>query len=384
MAKNKANEVNETTSMSKSKAKREARKKQNAAMRRQKLVSKVVSTVVAAVIILLIAAAVGKQLYIWAIRTTPSSDYSAGLTADGRIENIDAKSALNLVDYANITIPEDEVAAAEEDVNSEIDSVLDDYKEYSTDETLEVADGDEVNIDYVGTIDGVEFEGGNSEGAGYDLTIGSGSFIDDFEEQLIGHKVGEDVTVEVTFPEDYQDGDLAGKDASFAVTINGIMAAPELTDEFVEVNLADSEGVSTVEEYRAKIENNLYEENLEEYLQNYIVENSEVNSYPKKYLKNTKALLKDGDNMGDDIDDEIEYEKELTERAKESVKEALVYQAIFEDAGLTLDMETYFADMAEESGEEYVESSKESYGEGYLAQTEMRQMVIDYLMDLYK
>lgn len=380
MAKNKANEV---TNMSKSKAKREAQRRQNAKMRRQRLIAKVVSTVVAAAILLLIAAAIGKQIYILAIRTTPSSDYSAGLSADGKIENTDVISALNLVDYENISVPADEVAATDEELDGRIDSDLEAYKELSTDDELEIADGDEVNIDFVGTVDGVEFEGGNSQGAGYDLTIGSGSFIDDFEEQLIGHKPGEEVTVEVTFPEDYNE-ELAGKDASFAVTINGIMTAPELTDEFVEVNLADSYEVSTVEEYRAKIEKEFYEEHLEEYLKNYVVENSEVASYPKKYLKNKKAVIKNDDNMGTDIDDEIEYEKELTERAKESVKEDLVYQAIFESAGLTLDMEAYFEEMAEESGEEYVESRKESDGEGYIAQTEMKQLVIDYLMDLYR
>lgn len=91
-----------------------------------------------------------------------------------------------------------------------------------TDTSLTVEDGDTVNIDYVGTVDGVEFSGGNTQGMGTDLTIGSGSYIDDFEEQLIGHKVGETVTVEVTFPENYGNEDLNGKDAVFEVVINGI------------------------------------------------------------------------------------------------------------------------------------------------------------------
>ena len=378
------NKVDTNTNMSKSKAKREAQRKQNEKMRRQRLISKVVSTVISVAIVLLIAWAIGKQIYILAIRTTARSDYSAGLTADGKIENTDVFSMMNLVDYENISIDEDEVNASEEEVDEEIQSVLDEFKELSTDSDVEIADGDEVNIDYVGTIDGEEFEGGNSDGAGYDLTIGSGTFIDDFEEQLIGHKAGEDVTVEVTFPEDYENEDLAGKDASFAVTINGIMLAPELTDEFVEEYLADDEEVLTAAEYREKIENNFYEEHLEEYLTNYIVENSTINSYPKKYVKSMKSLLKYNDRMGDDIEDEIEYEKELTERARESVKEAMVYQAIFESAGLTIDMDAYFDELNENNGEEYVDTIKESYGEGYLAQNEMREAVVDYLMDLYK
>lgn len=93
---------------------------------------------------------------------------------------------------------------------------------YSTDSSLTVKDGDTVNIDYVGSIDGVEFEGGNTNNAGTDLTIGSGLYIDDFEEQLIGSHPGDTVNVTVTFPEDYQQEDLQGKEALFVVTVNGI------------------------------------------------------------------------------------------------------------------------------------------------------------------
>jgi trigger factor len=86
-----------------------------------------------------------------------------------------------------------------------------------------VEDGDTVNIDYVGTVDGEEFSGGNTEGYGTDLVIGSGSYIDDFEEQLIGHYVGETVDVKVTFPDPYaNDESLSGKEAVFETTINGI------------------------------------------------------------------------------------------------------------------------------------------------------------------
>lgn len=384
MAKNKSNEVNEKQNMSKSKAKREAQREQAAKQRRQKMISKVVGTVISAAVILAIAFALGKQIYILAIRTAPNSDYSAGLTADGRIDGVDVSSMLTLADYENISIPADEVAADAEEVEGEINTVLKDYSEPSTDTDIEIVDGDEVNIDYVGTIDGAEFEGGSSDGAGYDLTIGSGSFIDDFEQQLIGHKPGENVTVDVTFPDDYDNEEYAGKDAVFEVTVNSVMKAPELTDDFVAENLADTEEVTTAAEYRAKIENNFYEENLEEYLTTYVSDNSVINTYPKKYLKTMKSILKDNDNMGTDIEDEIEYEKELTERAKESVKETMIYQAIFDKAGLTLDMEARFEEMTEENGEDYVNQMKERYGDGYIALSERRQMVIDYLMELYK
>ena len=94
---------------------------------------------------------------------------------------------------------------------------------YSTDASLTVENGDTVNIDYVGSVDGVEFDGGNTQGMGTDLVIGSGSYIDDFEEQLIGAHPGDTVQVNVTFPHPYENNtDLSGKEAVFTVTVNGI------------------------------------------------------------------------------------------------------------------------------------------------------------------
>ena len=114
-----------------------------------------------------------------------------------------------------------------EDTSSEDSSAEEDSQEsgsstLSADTSLTVKDGDTVNIDYVGSIDGVEFDGGSTNGQGTDLTIGSGLYIDDFEEQLIGSHPGDTVDVNVTFPEDYNAEDLRGKDALFVVTINGI------------------------------------------------------------------------------------------------------------------------------------------------------------------
>ncbi len=107
-----------------------------------------------------------------------------------------------------------------EDTSGTDDSA--DSTSYSTDTSLTVEDGDTVNIDYVGSVDGVEFDGGNTQGMGTDLVIGSGSYIDDFEEQLIGSHPGDQVEVTVTFPEDYGNEELNGKEAVFDVTVNGI------------------------------------------------------------------------------------------------------------------------------------------------------------------
>ena len=92
----------------------------------------------------------------------------------------------------------------------------------NTEEGLVVKEGDTVNIDYTGYKDGEAFEGGSTNGAGADLTIGSGMYIDGFEDGLIGHAVGETVDLNLTFPENYGATDLAGADVVFTVTINGI------------------------------------------------------------------------------------------------------------------------------------------------------------------
>lgn len=380
MEKKKSAGMDGDANVSKSKAKREARKKQVQKEKRKAGASRIMWTAAAAVIILGILFVVGKQMYLMAIRTTPGTDYSAGLMDDGSIENADMESMLNLADYKNITVPEEEVAATAEEVEERITSMLESHKELSTDEQMEIADGDEVNIDFVGTVDGEEFEGGSSDGAGYDLTIGSGSFVDDFEQQLIGHRPGEEVTVDVTFPENYSE-ELAGKDASFAVTVNGIMVTPELTDAFAAENLADTENVSTAAAYRDKVEDEFYQEHLQEYLTNYVLEHSTVNTYPKKYVKATKSILKQEDeNSGMEMEDEIAYEKELTQRAEEEVKEKMVYQAVFEDAGLSFDADAYYNEQVETMGKEYAQSQ----GAGYLAQGEIRRMAIDYLVGLYQ
>lgn len=114
-------------------------------------------------------------------------------------------------------------SATSDSASDTIEKESTDTAGYSTDTSLTVEDGDTVNIDYVGSVDGVEFDGGNTQGQGTDLVIGSGSYIDDFEDQLIGAHPGDKVEVYVTFPDPYNNNtDLSGKEALFEVTINGI------------------------------------------------------------------------------------------------------------------------------------------------------------------
>lgn len=120
------------------------------------------------------------------------------------------------------TAAETETTTTDSNTSDNSEEATTESPSYLTDEDLTVKDGDTVNIDYIGYVAGEEFSGGNTNGAGTDLVIGSNSYIDDFEEQLIGAHPGDQVEVRVTFPEDYHEESLAGQEALFLTTVNGI------------------------------------------------------------------------------------------------------------------------------------------------------------------
>ncbi|MBN2883564.1 MAG: FKBP-type peptidyl-prolyl cis-trans isomerase, partial [Clostridia bacterium] len=149
--------------------------------------------------------------------------FSYGIDEDGTWKGIAALKKVDLCEYEGIMIPASVHAVPEDIIQNEIDGIM---ESYATDVLVTgraVEDGDTVNIDYIGRIDGVEFDGGNTQENGTDVTIGVTSYIDDFLEQLIGHSPGETFDVEVTFPENYQEASLSGKDAVFETTINHIL-----------------------------------------------------------------------------------------------------------------------------------------------------------------
>ena len=159
------------------------------------------------------------------------------------------KPEVTLGDYKGIEVEKTEVEVTDEDVQTELLNV---QKQNSR--TIPVEDraakmDDEVTIDFEGFIDGEAFEGGKGEN--YQLTLGSHSFIDTFEDQIVGKNIGEEFDVNVTFPEDYQAADLAGKPAVFKCKLNGIKETelPELDDDFA----ADVSEFDTMDEYKADI-----------------------------------------------------------------------------------------------------------------------------------
>ncbi|MCI8888520.1 MAG: trigger factor [Hungatella sp.] len=165
------------------------------------------------------------------------------------------KPEVTLGEYKGIEVEKAEAEVTDEDVENELKKIQDQNSRLLSVEDRPVADGDETIIDFEGFVDGKSFDGGKAED--YNLVIGSHSFIDTFEEQLIGKNVGEECEVNVTFPEEYHAPELAGKPATFKVTIKEIKEKelPELNDEFA----GEVSEFETLEEYKTDIRAKLLE-----------------------------------------------------------------------------------------------------------------------------
>ena len=170
------------------------------------------------------------------------------------------KPEVTLGQYKGVEVEKADASVSAEDVEAELKKVQEQNARLLTVEDRGVEDGDQTVIDFEGFVDGKGFEGGKAED--YPLTIGSHSFIDTFEEQLIGKKIGEECEVNVTFPTEYHAADLAGKPATFKVTVKEIKVKelPELNDEFAsEVSEFD-----TLDEYKADVKAKIKEEKAKE------------------------------------------------------------------------------------------------------------------------
>ena len=168
---------------------------------------------------------------------------------------VTVKPEVTLGQYKGVEVEKADASVSAEDVEAELKKVQEQNARLLTVEDRGVEDGDQTVIDFEGFVDGKGFEGGKAED--YPLTIGSHSFIDTFEEQLIGKKIGEECEVNVTFPTEYHAADLAGKPATFKVTVKEIKVKelPELNDEFAsEVSEFD-----TLDEYKKDVEKKLAE-----------------------------------------------------------------------------------------------------------------------------
>ena len=216
-------------------------------------------------------------------------DYSDGLDENGYWSGIRALDYVTLPeDYSALSLKEADLAPTEDELQQQVSSLLNQYTTTQTVTGRAAQSGDVANIDYTGTVDGVAFTGGSA--SGYDLTLGSGTFIDGFEDQIIGHTVGDTFDVNVTFPDGYGDSTddagstitLSGKDAVFSVTLNSLSESvtPELTDEWVDANFGTSDDLHTVDALRSYFNDALYANNYDNAVVDHLMSNSTFKELP--------------------------------------------------------------------------------------------------------
>lgn len=321
--------------------------------------------------------------------TVAEPDFSSGLTENGSFDGITATDYVTLCeDYNSIKVPAEEAEVTDEEFDAYVsDNILAGYAEAVEVTDRAVEDGDTVNIDYVGSIDGEEFTGGTAEG--YDLTIGSGAFIDGFEEQIIGHEIGEEFDIEVTFPDPYQKNpDMAGKEAVFKITLNSISTTvnPELNDEFVAENFPD---YASAEAFLTEIRADYTKNKQTSYVWNYVLENSTVSEVPEQlienYIEQQVQLYKYmAYSYSMTYEDLLSYygttpeEFEATEReyANSDLSTMLISQAICEKESIGIedgDATKYFGYTEEEMAELY-----DDYGKGYVNQILLMQKTSEF------
>ena len=326
-------------------------------------------------------------------------------------KDINTDEYVTVGDYGNLFVEVPVYNYTDEDVETEMNGEIEYFVQQTGAYDYEVVDkdtvenGDMVNIDYKGLKDGVAFDGGTAEGA--HLTIGSGQFIDGFESGLEGHKVGEEVSLNLTFPEQYHSEELAGQAVVFEVKINAIeqQKTPELSDELVaKLGL----GVSTVDEFRADTENYLKEQveskNASEKrnaIWQAVYETCEVKEPPKELTDDVlerirQNLTKYAQQYNVSEDDFIvqymgstreQYEADSLESATGTAKEKLVAAAIAKKEGITVtkeDMDEYAAKDAETYGYESGDKIIEEYGEGAYYDYVLGQKVDDFLVENIK
>lgn len=320
-------------------------------------------------------------------------DYSAGLDENGYWSGVKALDHVKLPeDAAAIPVPKAEVQPTSEEIQAEIDNLLRMNAATTQVTNRAAANGDTVNIDYTGTVDGVAFNGGTA--AGYDLTLGSGSFIDGFEDQVVGHTPGETFDVKVTFPDGYGDTTdaegntmtLSNQKAVFSVTLNYISETvlPTLNDEWVDASFGATDDIHTVADLEALCSELLTDANIKDYVMDYLMKNSEFKALPEVITDyqvnqclnyyNTMAKYY-GYGLEDFVKETAGYENadallaSMDANLERYSQEALLYQAVAESLSIT---------PTQEQLDRYA-SYNEVYGENYCRMVALMDAVSETL-----
>lgn len=318
-------------------------------------------------------------------------------SSDIRIVSVsDVSDYVTLGKYKGLSLERFVYSVVDEDIDTQIEYELQETGEEVTDGT--VADGDVVTINFTGTIDGKEFDGGTAED--YELLIGNEEMIDGFEEGIIGMKKGETKKLNLTFPEEYYEESVAGKDVVFEVTLQKFTRSAELSDKWAAANT----DCKTVDEYRESIRKDMeemYEDSADYNLCSDAWEQvssaSEIIEYPQEDIdRATEAYKKLYEVYAEAADMEInefleaqgmseeEYEDYCREYAEQKVAQNLIVQAIMDAEGLSLSgdgAEALKDELVEEYGYGSIEELTETFGEQEVNESLALLLVEHYLVE---
>ena len=324
-----------------------------------------------------------------------SDVYSAYLNDDGTLKGVDSAALVTLPQYKGIAVPAEEYTITDDELNTQINSILDQYATYDQIKDRAIEDGDVVNIDYVGSVDGEEFSGGNTNGRGTLVTAGSDAYIDDFLTQIIGHTPGETFDVNVTFPDPYENNpDLAGKDAVFVTTINYIQGdkqVPELTDEFVSQTSALAD-YGTAQGMKDTIRTSMEDNKADNYVLQKVLDECQFSEFPADLvdqLVNVSMAQFESQASAYGLDMEtarsmMGYDSEdaqreaMTAAAQEQLKTVVMLEAIAKAEGLTVDEDALTNYFSTNVGTNDYSAYQTYYGRGYLCQA----VLLDSAMEL--
>ena len=326
-----------------------------------------------------------KYLFSLAVILTASA-----LTGCGKDDSSDSyEKYVTLGDYTGMTIDRIKTTVTDDDVQEEVQNDLYTNADYTEVTDRAAQNGDTVNIDYTGKIDGAEFDGGSD--ADFDLELGSGTFLSDFEDGIVGMMTGETKDITVTFPEDY-DGELDGKTAVFSVTVNSIteVTLPEYNDSYVQ----DNYGYDTTAEFEASLKSDLQEQYDEDAQYTacadaltQAVDNASFDGYPQELYDATKTQVESdnqafAEQLGIEWTDLVGEDYDIEDDVLSAIHEKMVVCVIADKEKLTVtddELNSYIDDNWELYEYDSRDAFVEDNGEDTLRYTLLYDKVLDFL-----
>lgn len=334
--------------------------------------------------------------------SSDSGDDSSSDTSNEKMpyEGLNLDEYITVGEYKGLKVDGYKIKVSEQEIQEKVEEAL---KEKQENNPLKKGDklkkGDTANIDYSGKVDGETFDGGTSEG--FDLELGSGTFIEGFEDQLIGHKVGETVKVKVHFPDDYQGTKVAGKDAVFTVKINSATRphTPKYTNEFVKKNTK----YNSKEEYEAALKKEIYAEKEEEAkneqktsLWSDVLDDTKMEKYPEEEMAAYEKIfdaqidqMAQQYNMSRDeivkqmygTNDAEEVKEIIEDSTKTLVKQEMLTESIAAKEGLSYTEEEKDKEIADLEKQGYTEETVKAYTGRTMAQYAHIKLLYDKVQD---